>query len=77
MAWEIRPAGTDKGRAVTALMRTPPFAGRVPVFIGDDVTDEDGIREAIALGGIGLMVADVFGNAQGVRSWLGQQFPEK
>jgi len=70
MAWELRPHGADKGTAVEALMRCVPFAGRVPVFIGDDVTDEDGMAAARRLGGVGLRVADAFGSAAGVRSWL-------
>jgi trehalose 6-phosphate phosphatase len=70
MAWEVRPRGTDKGMAVTAIMERPPFAGRVPVFVGDDVTDEDAVRAAQAIGGIGLMVADAFGDPAGVRAWL-------
>ena len=68
--WEIRPAGADKGRAVAALMGRPPFAGRLPVFIGDDVTDEDGMRACRTLGGAGLRVDEVFGDPAGVRSWL-------
>jgi trehalose 6-phosphate phosphatase len=68
--WEVRPRGVDKGHAVTSLMRRAPFLGRVPVFIGDDVTDEDGMRVARAMGGIGLRVPDVFGDAAGVRAWL-------
>jgi trehalose 6-phosphate phosphatase len=71
MLYEIRPRGADKGHAVTSLMRRAPFLGRVPVFIGDDVTDEDGMRVAVAMGGIGLRVQDVFGDAAGVRAWLG------
>jgi trehalose 6-phosphate phosphatase len=70
MAWEIRPRGADKGSAVLAVMALPAFAGRVPVFIGDDVTDEDGMRPARAMGGAGLFVPDVFGDAAGVRAWL-------
>jgi trehalose 6-phosphate phosphatase len=70
MAWEIRPLGVDKGSAVLAVMALPAFAGRLPVFIGDDVTDEDGMRPARAMGGAGLFVPDVFGDAAGVRSWL-------
>ena len=70
MAWEVRPAGTDKGSAVEALMRAAPFAGRLPIFIGDDVTDEDGMRAAEAVGGLGLRVPDLFGDAAGVRRWL-------
>jgi len=70
MAWEVRPRGADKGTAVTALMQLSPFAGRLPLFIGDDVTDEDGIRAARAAGGVGLRVPERFGDAAGVRAWL-------
>jgi trehalose 6-phosphate phosphatase len=70
MTWEVRPNGVDKGDAVAILMRRPPFLGRVPVFIGDDVTDEDGMRVARAMGGAGLRVQNVFGDAAGVRTWL-------
>jgi trehalose 6-phosphate phosphatase len=70
MLWEIRPRGVDKGNAVASLMRHAPFLGRIPVFIGDDVTDEDGMREARAMGGAGLRVQEVFGDAAGVRAWL-------
>lgn len=70
MAWEIRPAGVHKGEGVRALMAAPPFAGRLPLFIGDDVTDEDGIAAAQALGGRGLRVAEAFGSPAGVRAWL-------
>lgn len=70
MLWEVRPVGVDKGDAVVALMQRNPFAGRLPVFIGDDVTDEDGMREARRLGGAGYRVDDVFRDPAGVRSWL-------
>ncbi|MBO0711785.1 MAG: trehalose-phosphatase [Acetobacteraceae bacterium] len=69
-AWEVRPRGVDKGTAVRTLMRNPPFAGKRPLFIGDDVTDEDGIRAAEALGGCGLRVPEVFGGPTEVRHWL-------
>ncbi len=70
MAWELKPRGADKGRAVHRLMARAPFAGRVPVYVGDDVTDEDGMAAARQLGGIGLRVQDRFGDAAGVRAWL-------
>ncbi len=70
MTWEVRPTGVNKGGAVRALMASQPFAGRVPIFVGDDVTDQDGIAAAQALGGAGLLVADVFGTPAAVRAWL-------
>jgi trehalose 6-phosphate phosphatase len=71
MAFEIRPYGVGKGHAVRRLMAEAPFAGRVPVFIGDDVTDEEGMEAAVALGGEGLHVARNFGGeAAQVRAWL-------
>jgi trehalose 6-phosphate phosphatase len=70
MLWEVRPRGVDKGKALRSLMDRPPFAGRKPVFIGDDVTDEDAIHAARALGGAGFQVDPVFGSPAGVRTWL-------
>jgi len=37
---EFKPAGADKGAALDALMQYPPFHGRRPVCLGDDLTDE-------------------------------------
>jgi trehalose 6-phosphate phosphatase len=72
LMWEVRPRGVNKGTAVARLMAGAPFRGRLPLFIGDDVTDEDGIAEASALGGIGLRVPEAFGDAAGVRAWLAE-----
>jgi trehalose 6-phosphate phosphatase len=38
--YELKPHGMDKGKAVIALLATPTFAGRRPVYVGDDLTDE-------------------------------------
>ena len=70
MLWEVRPRGMDKGKAVQALMARAPFAGRTPVFIGDDVTDEDAMRAVRALRGAGFQVAEAFGSPAAVRAWL-------
>ncbi|TXH34480.1 MAG: trehalose-phosphatase [Rhodospirillaceae bacterium] len=71
MAYELRRPQVDKGVAVRQLMATPPFEGRKPVFIGDDVTDEDGFRAAEALGGYALQVDRCFkGQPACVRAWL-------
>ncbi len=73
MAWEVKPRGADKGSALATLMQHDPFRGRTPVYIGDDVTDEDGIREAEAQGGSGFRVAETFGTPGGVRRWLAER----
>jgi trehalose 6-phosphate phosphatase len=70
-AYELRPRHADKGLAIERLMALAPFQGRVPVFIGDDVTDESGWAAARRLGGIGLDVGQSFdGSAARVRQWL-------
>jgi len=71
LAFEIRPRNLTKEHAVRALMETTPFAGRRPVFVGDDVTDEDGFRAAKSFGGEGLNVYARFaGRPSEVRRWL-------
>lgn len=53
---EARPRGTNKGDALAAFSAQESFAGRRPVFVGDDATDEDGFRAAEQLGGYGVKV---------------------
>jgi trehalose 6-phosphate phosphatase len=71
-AFELKPRGGGKAQALARFMASPPFKGRVPVFVGDDVTDEPAIAKANELGGVGLHVArDFGGQTAAVRDWLG------
>ena len=56
---EIKPAGINKGNAVCELMRYPPFAGRNPIFIGDDTTDVPVFGIIPRFGGLGFSVGGI------------------
>ena len=53
---EIKPAGMDKGQAVAELLARQPFQGRMPVYVGDDFTDEHGFATANLENGISVRV---------------------
>ena len=73
MAFEIRSRALTKAVIVRSLMTRTPFKGRIPVFVGDDVTDHDGFRAAEEKGGIALDVGLAFGGRPAaVRAWLEQ-----
>lgn len=56
MVAELRPAASNKGTAVSALMAEPPFHGRCPIYIGDDATDEAAFERVNEVGGISIAV---------------------
>jgi trehalose 6-phosphate phosphatase len=79
MVSEIMPIGATKGVALSTFMQAPPFAGRTPVAVGDDVTDEDAFAAANALGGVSVLVGQrqntqarfALPDVAAVRAWLG------
>ena len=53
---EIVASSANKGAAVRTFMQQASFAGSLPFFIGDDITDEHGFAAASELGGAGILV---------------------
>lgn len=77
LAYEIKPRGIDKGLAIRRFLTRAPFAARIPVFIGDDVTDDFGFAAVVDQRGVAYSVgqprpsvADVFPDPATVRRWL-------
>lgn len=76
---EIKPAGIDKGTAVSEYLNEPPFCQRRPVFIGDDLNDEHGFARVNRLDGISIKVGQGpscarfrLPDVSAVRGWLGE-----
>ena len=76
---ELRPEGRDKGTAIVDYLNEPPFEGRKPVFVGDDLTDEFGFDAVTGLGGQAVKVGPGptiasyrLPDVSAVREWLGE-----
>jgi trehalose 6-phosphate phosphatase len=83
MVMEIKPSGKDKGTAIAEFLAEAPFRGRLPVFIGDDLTDEFGFELINRVGGCSVKVGEGSSaanwrlpNAHAVRAWL-RRFVER
>jgi trehalose 6-phosphate phosphatase len=77
MVLELKPDGFSKPLAIAAFLAEPPFAGRTPLFVGDDRTDEAGLTFVEGLGGIAVHVGDSdtsarwqLANVSAVHEWL-------
>jgi trehalose 6-phosphate phosphatase len=76
---EVRPAGVSKATAIRQFMTEQPFTGLRPVFVGDDVTDEDGFMAVRDLQGLAVVVGarrqshatHCLADVQAVQAWLG------
>jgi trehalose 6-phosphate phosphatase len=66
--FEVKRPGVDKGDGVRAVMGQAPFAGRMPVFIGDDVTDQAAFAALAEFGGKGFSVGYEFQGVAGMFS---------
>ena len=82
LVFEITPNSHDKGKAVATFMNYAPFEGRRPIFIGDDITDEDGFRVVNEQGGVSVLVGEqretqarfYLPDVAAVRTWLRSSF---
>lgn len=80
MVIEVKPRNHDKGTAIRNFMATPPFSKRVPIFFGDDKTDEYGFSAVRALGGVGVKIGGLtetnashrLENVSAVHVWLNE-----
>jgi trehalose 6-phosphate phosphatase len=75
--YELKPRGFNKGRALARFLLRAPFAGRTPVFVGDDAADESAFAAAADRRGVAYAVgrrrpgvAEVFADPTTVREWL-------
>ncbi len=74
---EVKPAAFNKGKGIRELMAYPPFHGKRPIFIGDDITDDSAFAVLPEFNGLGFSVgrkisglAGTFHEPRDVRDWL-------
>ncbi len=77
LAFEIKGRGFDKGSAINRFLARSPFVGRIPIFVGDDGTDEAGFAAVVqrhgaaySVGQVRPGVSAVFSKPSLVRDWL-------
>ncbi len=78
MVYEVKPKAMNKGHAVEIFMADLPFRGRHPVYIGDDITDEDAFVIVNRLGGTSVRVGNetptkattIIADIEALRGWL-------
>src|SRR5688572_8694224 len=76
--YELMPRGFDERSAIQLLMKEREFAGRTPVFVGDDLTDEVGFQAVNEMGGHSIRVGNLeetaaqyrFSSVSTVVAWL-------
>ena len=56
--FDLKPLMVSKGSAIEWFLGEPPFRGRVPVFAGDDVTDEGGFAVVLQRRGYAIRVGN-------------------
>lgn len=84
MAYEIKPKGISKASAIERILETAGFEDRVPLYAGDDKTDETAFRHINELGGITIKIGDGATVARfrtespaTFKAWLGTQISKR
>jgi trehalose 6-phosphate phosphatase len=80
---ELMPLDAVKGGAIRRFMAQAPFHGRIPVFLGDDTSDETGFEAVNEMGGVSVRVKEreetsasfMLADVKAVIGWLQHQFP--
>jgi trehalose 6-phosphate phosphatase len=55
---EILPAAAGKGKVIEKFLHQAPYAGRRPIFAGDDLTDENGFKTVNAHDGLSIRIGE-------------------
>ncbi|HZH09122.1 MAG TPA: trehalose-phosphatase [Microvirga sp.] len=53
---EILPSAAGKGKVIERFLHAGPYRGRRPIFVGDDLTDENGFKTVNARNGLSVRI---------------------